>query len=145
MGKTLIPFLRIRPEEEYHAPKRHHLGDAGFDLVISRYAQVFPGQIAHLSTNIAMQAPLHAYGLILPRSSALYHKGLHVSPGIIDTGYRGEVMILVRNMIDRSIHINPGDRVAQMLIVPMWHGEFMETDKLSPGDRGDSGFGSTGD
>ncbi len=139
----IVKCKRVRIEEEFRAPFRWAPGDAGFDLTISRYLEVFPGANAHLSTNVAVQIPVRFFGMIVPRSSTLAHKGLHVSTGIVDSGYRGEVMILVRNLTDRAVHVQVGDRVAQLLILPLVPGEFKEGD-LNEGSRGDAGFGSTG-
>lgn len=139
-----IKCKRIRVEEQFRAPFRWAPGDAGFDLTVSRYLEVFPGVNAHLSTNIAVQIPQGYFGMIIPRSSTLAHKGLHVSTGIVDSGYRGEIMILVRNLTDRATHIQVGDRVAQLLILPLIAGGFKESEALDEGARGDAGFGSTG-
>jgi dUTP pyrophosphatase len=138
-------YRQFRKDEDYAAPARQHSGDAGFDLAISRYTQISPGQNAHLPTNIAVSIPVGSFGLILPRSSTLWRKGLHVSPGVIDSGYRGEVMVVVRNITDRSTHVDVGQRVAQLFILPAWPGRFVLVDEMPKGDRGDEGFGSTGD
>lgn len=140
----VVSFRRLREEEGFAVPARQHPGDAGFDLAVCRYAQVAPDQNAHLCTNIAVAIPRGYFGMVVPRSSTLWHRGLHVSTGIIDSEYRGEVMILVRNVIDRAVSIQAGDRVAQMLVLPLWKGEFVQASELKDGARGAAGFGSTG-
>lgn len=135
---------RVRPEELFEVPKAQLKGDAGLDLTVSRYAMVGPGQVAHLSTNVAVSLPQGYYGLVLPRSSTMWRKGLHVSPGVIDNGYRGEVMIVIRNETDRLVQVQAGDRVAQLLILPLFSGRVLEAKVLDKGVRGDAGFGSTG-
>lgn len=139
-----LNFSVTRPGEMFLAPRRHHAGDAGFDLTVSRYVQIFPDQIVHLSTNIAVEIPKGSFGLILPRSSTITKKGLYVNPGIIDSGYRGEVQIVVRNITGNSVHVGEGERVAQLLILPTPPGDFAKVESLSHGDRDKGGFGSTG-
>ncbi len=141
---STIQCVRIRPDEPFEAPKAQREGDAGLDLAVSRYVCVSPGQYAHLSTNIALALPIHHFGLIMPRSSTLWRKGLHVSPGVIDSEYRGEVMILVYNMTDRHVVVDVGERIAQMLVLPLLTSKVIVVDGLSRGTRGDAGFGSTG-
>jgi dUTP pyrophosphatase len=137
-------FCVVRPEEKFLAPHRHHPGDAGFDLTISRYVQIFPNQIVHLSTNIAVEIPKGSFGMVLPRSSTLTKKGLCIDPGIVDSGYRGEVQVIARNITDRSVHVDEGERVAQLLILPTPPGDFAKVESLGHGDRDKGGFGSTG-
>lgn len=139
-----IQYKRLRPSEPCVGPKRQHEGDAGLDLVISRYTQIFAGHCVQLSTNMAMAIPEGYFGLILPRSSTLWRNGLHVSPGTVDSGYRGEVMVLVRNLTDRAATVNAGDRIAQLLVLPVPKFELEEVEELEAGDRGEFGFGSTG-
>jgi dUTP pyrophosphatase len=140
-----LQYKRLRPSEPCVGPKRQHRGDAGLDLAISRYTQVFPGQSVQMSTNMAVAIPLGYFGLVLPRSSTLWRNGLHVSTGTIDSGYRGEVMVLARNLTDKATTVNVGDRIAQMLVLPVPQFEFEEVEELEEGDRGPFGFGSTGD
>jgi len=141
---VIAKCVRVRPEETFRLPEAQRKGDVGLDLAVSRYACVAPGADAHLSTNVAAEMPKGHFGLVLPRSSTMWRKGLHVSPGVIDAEYRGEIMILVHNMTQRNVVINVGERVAQLLILPLWGGTMKEVTALTPGSRGDAGFGSTG-
>lgn len=140
----IIKYAQIRPEEMYLEPKRQHEDDAGFDLAVSRYVQIFPGQNAHLCTNIGLAIPRTHFGVIVPRSSTLVTKGLHVSLGVIDPGYRGEVMIVAKNLSEQMVPIHEGERVAQLLILPWVVAGFKMSPKLDEGSRGRQGFGSTG-
>lgn len=133
----------VRPEEPFAAPVAQYPEDAGLDLTVSRYTVVSPGQDVNLSTNIAVATPKGYFGLILPRSSTLTAKGLHISPGVIDSGYRGEVMITARNVSTREVQVSVGERVAQMLILPRWEGKVEVVPSLIGGSRGTAGLGST--
>jgi dUTP pyrophosphatase len=139
-----IKCIRVRPDEPFAVPRAHRPGDVGWDLTVSRYAQLAPGAVAHLSTNVAAAMPTGSFGLVLPRSSTMWHKGLHVSPGIVDSGYRGEIMVVVHNPTNRHVVVNVGERVAQLLVLPLWRGTVEQVDALEGGSRGDAGFGSTG-
>ena len=140
-----INCARVRPEEEFVIPAARIRGDAGLDLSVSRYAMVDKDQVAHLSTNVAVALPSGYYGLVLPRSSTLWRKGLYVSPGVIDNGYRGEVMIVVRNESGKPVVVQVGERVAQLLVLPLPAVRVAEIGALDKGTRGSAGFGSTGD
>lgn len=145
MSRLVLQCSRVRAEEPYVKPTVQRPEDAGLDLSVSRYALVCPGQDAHLSTNVAVAMPSGYFGLLVPRSSTLWRKGLHVSPGVVDSEYRGEIMILVRNLTERNVVINVGERVAQLLVLPLWRsGIVVEVDQLEGGTRGSAGFGSTG-
>ncbi len=126
------------------APAKTHDFDAGYDLTCSRYSSVGPGAKSMIPTNVAIDIPGGYFGLVLPRSSAFYRKGLIVHPGIIDAGYRGEVQILAYNPGPKTVYVPEGDRVAQILILPRVDAKFIEVEELTKGDRGQEGFGSTG-
>ncbi len=140
-----LSFKRLRPEGEL--PVAHHPGDAGLDLRSAIDIVVGPGERAMVPTGIAVAIPEGHAGLVLPRSGLAVRNGLTMAnaPGLIDAGYRGEVICAVINL-DRSepVSIATGDRIAQLVIValptvrPRW------ADDLPPTVRGEGGFGSTG-
>lgn len=136
--------------EKFAPPLRMHPDDAAYDLTASRHVIVAPRTKALVSHNFAMALPQGYYGLILPRSGALHLKGLIVHPGTIDNGYRGEIMTLVYNPdMGRTIHINPGERISQLLIMRRHEFEPKVSKTLPDGaegekGRGEAGFGSTG-
>lgn len=146
MTRPKLVCAQIRESEPYAAPKRQMPGDAGYDLSASRYVQVYPDQIVQIPTNIAVEIPEGWVGIILPRGSAA-GKGLYVQPGVVDSGYRGEVMVVVRNMTTRVVPVSPGERVAQLLVVQYADSGWTVTvpGTLPVGARGDAAFGSTGD
>ena len=140
-----VPFRRVRPEGEL--PVAQHPGDAGLDLRAAADVDVGPGERAMVSTGVAVAIPEGHAGLVLPRSGLASKRGLTLvnAPGLIDAGYRGEVICAVVNL-DRTepVKIATGDRIAQLVIVAVPGVEPIWADELSPSTRGEGGFGSTG-
>jgi len=141
-----IKVLQLRPEESFTMPRRTTEDDAGLDLTVSCWCVVHPGAIARLQSNVAIALPPRYYGLIVPRSSALSEKGLLVQTGVIDPGYRGELITVVKNPTSRIIQVNEGERLSQLLILAMkpFPLRLVVEGKLPTGSRGAAGFGSSG-
>lgn len=128
-------------------PRRAHDDDAGFDLCSAEVARLAPGERASVGTGIAVEIPDGHAGLVLPRSGLAARHGISVvnAPGLIDAGYRGEVRVLLLNTDrDEPFEVEPGDRIAQLVIVQVGGGEPEETESLAESLRGSAGFGSTG-
>jgi dUTP pyrophosphatase len=140
-----LPFKRLDPDAVL--PARAHPGDAGLDLRSAVDVEVGPGERALVPTGVAVAIPDGHAGLVLPRSGLASKHGLTMAnaPGLIDAGYRGEVICAVVN-IDRDtrVRISKGDRIAQLVVVavPELAAEWVE--ELPPTTRGEGGFGSTG-
>jgi len=139
-------FFR-RLDQDAVLPERAHPGDAGFDLRSIEEIEVGPGERAMVRTGLAVAIPDGHAGLVLPRSGLASKHGLTLAnaPGLIDSGYRGEVICSVVNLDPHeSVKIARGDRMAQLVVVevpklrPRW------VDELPPSSRGEGGFGSTG-
>jgi dUTP pyrophosphatase len=128
-------------------PTRAYPGDAGLDLYALDDAVLAPGERAGVRTGIAIEIPEGQAGLVLPRSGLARRHGISVvnAPGLIDTGYRGEVEVLLLNT-DRSspFTIAAGDRIAQLVIVSVQTPQVVEADELALSERGSGGFGSSG-
>ena len=140
-----IRFRRLAPAAVL--PARAHPGDAGLDLVAAEDVVLAPGDRAAVATGWAVAIPEGMAGLVVPRSGNALRHGLTVAnaPGLIDSGYRGELRVILVNLGDAPVVIDPGDRVAQLVIVPVAMGEAVEADRLPGTDgRGAGGFGSTG-
>ena len=142
---TELAFRRLDPDAVL--PERARPGDAGFDLRSIEDVEVGPGERAMVRTGLAVAIPDRHAGLVLPRSGLASKHGLTLAnaPGLIDSGYRGEVLCSVVNLDPHeSVKIARGDRIAQLVVVevpelrPGW------VDELPPSSRGESGFGSTG-
>lgn len=125
-------------------PTRANENDAGFDLYSNIDTIILPKQRKTVSTGIALQMPEHFAGLIWPRSGLSVKQGIDVLAGVIDSGYRGEIMVCLYNTSDSSVVINTGDRIAQIIFqeVPRVIMEVHES--LGSSQRGENGFGSSG-
>ncbi len=140
-----IPFQRLRPDAT--APSRAHPGDAGLDLSSVDDLILGPGERAAVATGWAVAIPPGMAGLVVPRSGNALRHGLTVAnaPGLIDSGYRGELKVILANLGPEPVAIAAGDRIAQLVITPVVLGGVSEVDALPESDgRGDGGFGSTG-
>jgi dUTP diphosphatase len=140
-----LPFTRVDPEAVL--PERAHPGDAGLDLRSAVDVEVGPGERAMVPTGIAVAIPDGHAGLVLPRSGLASTYGLTMAnaPGLVDAGYRGEVICAVVNL-DRNepVKIARGDRIAQLVVVPVSELDPVWVDELPSSRRGEGGFGSTG-
>ncbi len=129
-------------------PNRAHPGDAGMDLVAVEGATLAPGEREAVPTGIAIAVPENHAGLVLPRSGLSRRHGVTVvnAPGLIDSGYRGEVQVLLVNLGEAPYTVAPGDRVAQLVIAPVAMPAPHEVQELpgGPDDRAEGGFGSSG-
>ena len=128
-------------------PARATEGDAGLDLHAVEPALIGPGERAAVGTGIAVEIPSGHAGLVLPRSGLALRHGIALvnAPGLIDSGYRGEIRILLLNTdAEHPFELEPGQRIAQLLVVPFAGLEAVEAVELSDTHRGAGGFGSTG-
>ena len=126
-------------------PSKAHASDAGFDLTCTRF-EVTNGELFTYHTDIAVEIPDGHVGLLFPRSS-IYKQDLLLtnSVGVVDSGYRGEVMFKFKPIATEvKQHYQVGDRIGQLIIIPYPDVEFVEADGLSDSDRGTCGYGSSG-
>ena len=139
-----VNFVRLDPE--LPVPVTAHIGDAAVDLHCRVPVRLDPGQRASVPTGIAVSIPPGHAGLVLPRSGHAARHGVGVvnGPGLIDSGYRGEIAVLLINHGADSVEFARGERIAQLAIVPIPAVEWVEVDELDDTERGEGGFGSTG-
>jgi dUTP pyrophosphatase len=146
--RLLVKQLLVkRLDPDAPVPARAHPGDAGLDLRSAIDVEVKPGQRALVRTGIAIAIPEGHAGLVLPRSGLASRQGLTMAnaPGLIDAGYRGEVICAVVNLDrDSAVRIARGDRIAQLVLIAVPEVEPAAVDELPPTTRGEGGFGSTG-
>jgi dUTP pyrophosphatase len=142
---VILRFRRLsaaaRPPEQAHA------GDAGYDLYSAEGASLAPGERASVGTGIALAIPGDHAGLVLPRSGLAARHGVSVvnGPGLIDAGYRGEVRVLLLNTDrEQRFEVEPGDRIAQLVLVRVDSAVLEEVEALDETARGAGGFGSSG-
>jgi dUTP pyrophosphatase len=127
-------------------PTRVYKGDAGFDLYTLNDWTIQPGEFVDVPVGCAVQFPDRVWGMIVGRSSTLRKHDLMVMPGVIDTGYRGPLFAGVRSMRDTAYNVKRGERLAQLIPFANVAMDLHPTavDVLSPSDRGEAGFGSSG-
>ena len=126
-------------------PRKAHASDAGFDMTCTRF-EVTNGELFTYHTDIAVEIPDGHVGLLFPRSS-IYKQDLLLtnSVGVVDSGYRGEVMFKFKPIAyEVKQHYQVGDRIGQLIIIPYPYIEFVEAEELSDSERGEGGYGSSG-
>lgn len=125
-------------------PKRETEGSAGYDLRAAGGTYcLMPGERGLIETGFAWEIPEGMVGLIRPRSGKAVRYGLHVMAGVIDSDYRGEVKVLLKNLGDSPVEIKQGERIAQMVVTMFYGAELVEVDDLDDTERDEGGFGST--
>jgi dUTP pyrophosphatase len=143
-GALTLPVARVRPEATM--PTQAYEGDAGLDLASCEHVTLGPGERAVVGTGLAVAIPVGYAGLVVPRSGLAVEHGLGKvnAPGVVDSGYRGEVRVVVLNTDRReSFTIEPGMRIAQLVLVPVPAVRLLEVDELPESERGERGFGSS--
>ncbi|SJN08168.1 Deoxyuridine 5'-triphosphate nucleotidohydrolase [Leucobacter sp. 7(1)] len=136
-----IPILADTP------PRYAHPGDAGADLMAAEAATIAPGARALIGTGVSIALPEGYAAFVVPRSGLAAKHGITVvnSPGTVDAGYRGEIKVTLLNTDQHStFEVEPGDRIAQVIIMPVSRAVFTQVDELPDSARGTGGFGSTG-
>ena len=143
----MIELRVMRVRDNAVLPTRAHSGDAGLDLTACEAVTIEAGERTAVGTGIAVAIPYDHAGLVVPRSGLALRHGLSIvnAPGVIDTGYRGEVRVILLNTDrDHAFTVEPGMRIAQLLVVPVQTADVVEVDELTETARGDGGFGSSG-
>ena len=139
-----LPVMRLH--EGATLPTRAYEGDAGLDLAACERVELRPGERAVVSTGLAVAIPEGHAGLVLPRSGLAVRHGIGKvnAPGLIDAGYRGELKVVLLNT-DRNetFVVEPGMRIAQLVVVPVSLPEPREVTELPGSERGEKGFGSS--
>jgi dUTP pyrophosphatase len=142
---STVEFVRLRPEAI--VPGRAHAGDAGLDLASCEQVAIGPGERAVVGTGIAVAIPAGYAGLLLPRSGLAARHGLGTvnSPGLIDSGYRGELKLILLNT-DRvkTFVVEPGMRIGQLVVVELPEITLEEVSELPGSERDERGLGSSG-
>jgi dUTP pyrophosphatase len=130
-----------------NVPSYSHPGDAGADLSSSEALTLAPGERATVGTGVSIALPAGFVAFVVPRSGLAAKHGITVvnSPGTVDAGYRGEIKVTLLNTdSSQPFEIAVGDRIAQIIVMPVTQARFIPVEKLPESERGESGFGSTG-
>jgi dUTP pyrophosphatase len=142
---TELPVARLR--DDASLPTQAYDGDAGLDLAACERAELGPGERAVVGTGVAVAIPDGHAGLVVPRSGLAARHGLTIvnAPGLIDSGYRGEVKVVLLNTDAREpFVVEPGMRIAQLVLVEAASVRLVEVEELPESERGAAGFGSSG-
>ena len=139
-----LPIQRLRPDAV--VPGRAYSGDAGLDLSSCERVELAPGERALVPTGLAVAIPEGYAGFVQPRSGLATKHGISIvnTPGLVDSGYRGELLVnLVNTDATTPFVVEPGMRIAQLVILPIPELELVEVDELPESERGVRGFGSS--
>ena len=144
MTAMTLKFKRIHPDAAL--PAYAHPGDAGMDVKSTADITIPAGGRSLVPTGLVMMLPPMYEAQVRPRSGLALKHGVTVlnTPGTIDSGYRGEVGVILFNSSDSDFHVAKGDKIAQIVIAPVTRADIVETDSVDDTDRGTGGFGSTG-
>jgi dUTP pyrophosphatase len=138
-------ILKVKKlHKDARLPTHGHPGDAGMDFYAIENVIFPPGKQMHVHTGVAVEIPEGHVGLVWDKSSIAFNFGLKVMGGVIDAGYRGEIVMNLFNVSDKEVIIEKGHKVAQMIIQKFEHCEISEVDKISETVRGTGREGSTG-
>jgi len=138
------PLQFIRLNNNASVPTKANESDAGFDLYSSHGAIIEKHTHKLIKTGIAIQIPKGYVGLIWPRSGMAYKHGIDVFAGVIDSGYRGDIGVILYNSQYSDYNVEKGDRIAQILLQKVEDFDLIEVSELNEADRQNNGFGSTG-
>jgi dUTP pyrophosphatase len=139
-----LPIQRLR--DDAIVPERAYAGDAGLDLSACEHVELRPGERALVGTGLAVAIPEGYAGFVQPRSGLAARHGLTVvnSPGLVDSGYRGELRVVLLNTDEKEpFLVEPGMRIAQLVVLPIPELELIEVEELPSSQRGVRGFGSS--
>jgi dUTP pyrophosphatase len=139
-----LPIKKLRPEAV--VPARAYAGDAGLDLSACERVELAPGERALVPTGLAVAIPDGYAGYVQPRSGLAAKHGISIvnTPGLIDSGYRGELQVsLVNHDLAETFVVEPGMRIAQLVILEVPPVELVEVDELPESERAGRGFGSS--
>jgi dUTP pyrophosphatase len=141
---TELPMRRLHPDAVL--PERAYAGDAGLDLSACERVELGPGERALVGTGLAVAIPEGHAGFVQPRSGLASRHGITIvnTPGLVDSGYRGELRVVLLNTDrEHAFVVEPGMRIAQLVVLPVAAPEPVEVDELPETERGVRGFGSS--
>ena len=139
-----LPIQKVRPDAV--VPSRAYAGDAGLDLAAIERIELGPGERAVVPTGLAVAIPDGYAGFVQPRSGPASRHGITIvnAPGLVDSGYRGELMVVLHNTDrDEPFVVEAGMRIAQLVVLPIPEVELVEVEELPATERGGRGFGSS--
>lgn len=142
MSEVIIPFQKL--SEKAKVPSQATFSDAWYDLYTIEWYILKPGERKLFKTNISTAIPHGYYGRIAPRSGLAYKHGIDVLAGVIDSGYRGDIGVILINFGTEDFPVNEGDKIAQFIIEKCHYVEWQEVTALPESQRGEWAYGSSG-
>lgn len=136
--------MKVVIEENCFEPKKAHQSDAGIDLRTPEDFEIKPRGSVNINTGIHVQLPRGTVGLLLSKSGLMVHHGIVTAGGVIDEGYTGSICVTLRNDSDKAYKFRSGDKITQLVILPVVHTDINVVDSLEDTERGANGFGSSG-
>ncbi|MBN2422403.1 dUTP diphosphatase [Candidatus Woesearchaeota archaeon] len=140
----MVDVRILKLQEDMTLPGYAHPGDAGIDLRSAEELTLKPGEFKIVKTGTKMAIPQGYVGLVWDKSGYAAKHGIHTLAGVIDSGYRGEIGIVMKNLGEEEFHIAKDMKIAQLLIQPVVTANLIESDNLDETSRNEGGFGSTG-
>ncbi|HEU0085704.1 MAG TPA: dUTP diphosphatase [Candidatus Paceibacterota bacterium] len=138
-------ILKVKKlRDDARLPTHGHMGDAGMDFYAIEEVRFAPREMARIPTGVAVEIPEGHVGLIWDKSGVAFNLGLKIMGGVVDSGYRGEIIMCLLNTTDKEVIIEKGRKVAQMIVQKFEHCEILEVDEVSESIRGEGREGSTG-
>jgi len=125
-------------------PEQGYPGDAGYDLYVMTGVEINAGETVDVKHGLAIELPERTWAMIVGRSSTMRNRGLLVNMAIIDNGYRGMLFTSVTNINKGVVKVGRGERISQLILMPLVEMKFVQTTELGRSERGDAGFGSSG-
>ena len=135
--------MKIKLDKKAIMPTRAHETDAGLDLYAPESVAIFPRGSACIDTGVHIELPINTVGMIKSKSGLNVKHGI-TSEGVIDVGYTGSMVVKLYNHSDKPYTVNKGDKISQLVILPIITPTLELVDELTESERGDGGFGSTG-
>lgn len=130
--------------DDFRCPTRNSELDAGYDIYSAEDCEIEPGKRHAVSTQMAVAVPHNHYGRVAPRSGLAFKHGIDVLAGVCDSGYRGEIKVILINFGDTTFRVEKGMRIAQLVLEKISILPVVEVEELDETDRGEKGFGSSG-
>lgn len=133
-----------RLDKEIELPRYQREGDAALDIRSAEECILKPGEKKVVKSGIVFEIPQGYAGLVWDRGGMAAKHGIHTMAGVLDSNYRGELMVVLKNLSDEEFKIEKGDRIAQLVIQPVSEAEIEEAEELNETNRGENKFSSTG-
>ena len=137
------PMIDVKLDAGAHLPERAHSTDAGADLRCIAGFAIAGHASAVIRTGVHIQLPPHTVGMVKSKSGLNIWYSI-ISEGVIDEGFTNEIIVKLYNLGERTVHFDAGDKITQLVVLPVLYPDFRQGDEIKGGERGDAGYGSTG-